>query len=168
MLCSSFPRWRNTMALQLKPTCNNLQLLGWNTLLCSLDGCGCNNSQFCRYIPEYPVYNKKDGSDLEYPIMEFEHVIFSTPKVQIQVKVTKPRIRLTAQPLYSAWFTVKDRCTNPNNPSYEKCQGLLWEPWLDPWVFFDAFPEYVKGDRFRRLNPALGFNPENYCIKTKS
>jgi len=154
------------MALQLKPTCNNLVLVGWNTLLCSLDSCGCAGSSHCRYTPEYTCCSKKAGCGIDYPTMDFEYLPLNTKGIkEVAVTVVKTHTGRTSHPAYAAWHSLVDRCTNPNNPSFMKCKGLLWEPWRDAEVFYAAFPEYEKGDRFRRLNPALGFTPENYRIK---
>lgn len=67
--------------------------------------------------------------------------------------------------IYCSWYAMKQRCTNPNNKSYENYggRGITYDP---KWEKFAGFEEdmgcsHKRGLTLERLNVDEGYNKKN-------
>jgi len=66
--------------------------------------------------------------------------------------------------LYKAWAGMKDRCLNPNNPSYKNYGGRgisVCERWLDFSEFYSDMGDRPKGTTIDRIDNDGNYTPEN-------
>lgn len=80
---------------------------------------------------------------------------------------------LSRTPLYVCWVRIKQRCTNKNSkdyPLYGERGITVCDRWSNSFENFhtDMQPTYVKGLELERLNPNLGYSPENCVWATES
>ena len=65
---------------------------------------------------------------------------------------------------YKSWNSARQRCQNPNNPSYQRYGGrgiTFCERWNDFNAFLSDMGERPKGKTLDRINNDLGYSPNN-------
>ena len=73
--------------------------------------------------------------------------------------------KITEHPLYSVWASMKDRCNNPNHPSYPRYGGrgiMVCDRWRhDFHMFVCDMGSRPNGFLLERIDNNLGYFPKN-------
>lgn len=71
----------------------------------------------------------------------------------------------TNSPVYFSWRSMRSRCYNPKNPSFQHYGGRgisVCEQWRDNYdKFFEDMGDRPEGKSLDRINNELGYSPEN-------
>jgi hypothetical protein len=72
---------------------------------------------------------------------------------------------LRSHKLYGTWLNMKDRCLNPNNPSYKsyKDRGICeeWKNSSESFILWSLKNGYMEGLSIDRIKNEIGYTPDN-------